>query len=214
MATNPDDQPIKPIARALTIREAELATGINSRSIRRRLAAGSFPGAFKDADEDRPNARVWRIPVEDLEAAGLGPVDLERRAEEEPSLSVVTSPAPSTATLVATDRFGRLRTELAEAVATAEVALLRAEAEKWRAVAEERGRALERADLALHTLATTVANQPSPVPAAAPPPAPATEERRPPSSAVPQHVRNEAVLYAEIMKTKRSASNPWWRRRR
>ena len=99
-------------------------------------------------------------------------------------------------------------------MATAEVALLRAEAEKWRAVAEERGRALERADLALHTLATTVANQPTPVPAAPPPPAPATEERRPPSSAVPQHVRNEAVLYAEIMKTKRSASNPWWRRRR
>src|SRR5438552_2174901 len=94
MATNPDDQPIKPIARALTIREAELATGINSRSIRRRLAAGTFPGAFKDADRDRPNARVWRIPVEDLEAAGLGPVDLERRAEQEPALSVITPPEP------------------------------------------------------------------------------------------------------------------------
>jgi len=212
MATNPDDQPIEPIARALTIREAELATGINGRSIRRRLAAGTFPGAFKDADVDRPNARVWRIPVEDLEAAGLGPVDLESPSAAEPGLSVVTSsPAP---TVVTTDRFGRLRTELAEAVAAAEVALLRAEAEKWRAVAEERARALERADVALHTLATTVANQPSPGPAAPPPPAPSAEERRPASSAVPQHVRNEAVLYAEIMKSRRNARNPCWRRRR
>src|SRR5438477_2490161 len=126
MATNPGDHPIPPVARALTIREAELATGINSRSIRRRLAAGTFPGAFKDADRDRPNARVWRIPVEDLEAAGLGPVDLERRAEQEPALSVITPPEPPTTALVATDRFGRLRTELAEAVAAAEVALLRA----------------------------------------------------------------------------------------
>ena len=212
MATNPGDHPIQPVARALTIREAELATGINSRSIRRRLAAGTFPGAFKDADRDRPNARVWRIPVEDLEAAGLGPLHLENRAEEEPGLSVVTSPPGPT--VLATDRFGRLRTELAEAVAAAEVALLRAEAEKWRAVAEERGRALERADLALNTLATTVAKQPSPSPAAPSPPAPAPEERRTASSAVPQHVRNEAVLYAEMMSVRRNAGNPWWRRRR
>jgi hypothetical protein len=212
IATNPNDQPIKPAARALTIREAENATGINSRSIRRRLAAGVFPGAYKDTDVDRPNARVWRIPIEDLEAAGLGPLDLESPDEQEPALSVITSSPPTAATLVGTDRFGRLRSELAEAVATAELALLRAEAEKWRAVAEERGHALDRADLALRTLAATLGAQSSP---AAPPPKPASDERQTASTAIPQHVRSEAVLYAEMLSARLNPPrNPWWRRGR
>src|SRR5438445_1015918 len=117
MATNPDDQPTKPVARALTIREAEYATGINSRSIRRRLAAGVFPRAYKDTDCDQPDARVWRIPVGDLEAAGLGPLDLSSPVEHERVLPAITSSQPTAATLIGTDRFARLRTELAEAVA-------------------------------------------------------------------------------------------------
>ena len=48
--------------------------------------------------------------------------------------------------LVRSDRFGRLRAELAEAVAAAEIALLRAEAERWRVIADERATALDRAD--------------------------------------------------------------------
>jgi hypothetical protein len=212
IATNPNDKPIEPFARALTIREAENATGINSRSIRRRLAAGVFPGAYKDADPDRPNARVWRIPVEDLEGAGLGPLDLKAPDERELALSVITSPPPTAATLIETDRFGRLRSELAEAVATAELALLRAEAEKWRAVAEERGQALDRADLALRTLSATLGAAPS---AATPPPKPPTDERRTATTTVPEHVRSEAVLYAETLSARRKAPrNPWWRRHR
>ncbi|MDP9332975.1 MAG: hypothetical protein M3Q30_06670 [Actinomycetota bacterium] len=209
--TNPSNQPIEPVAHALTIREAESATGINSRSIRRRLAAGVFPGAYKDTDCDRPNARVWRIPVGDLEAAGLGPLDLARPVERELVLPVITSSPLTAATLIGTDRFARLRTELAEAVAAAELTLLRAEVEKWRAIAEERGRALERADLALQTLVTTLGPAASP---GEPPPRPATYERQTATTAVPPHVRSEAVLYAEKLSARRSAPEPWWRRRR
>jgi hypothetical protein len=208
--TNPSGQPIEPAARALTIREAERATGITSRSIRRRLAAGVFPGAYKDADSDRSNARVWRIPVEDLEAAGLGPLDLASPVEQELALPVITSSRPTAAPLIGTDRFARLRSELAEAVAAAELTLLRAEVEKWRAIAEERGYALERADLALHTLVATLGALPSPE---GPSPTPATDQRQT-ATTVPPHVRSEAVLYAERLSARRNAPEPWWRRRR
>ncbi len=211
ISTNSGGQPIEPAVRALTIREAESATGMNSGSIRRRLAAGVFPGAYKDTDCDEPNARVWRIPVGDLEAAGLGPLDLARPVERELVLPVVTSSPPTAAALIGTDRFARLRTELAEAVAAAELTLLRAEVEKWRAVAEERGRALERADLALHLVGTTLGAAPSP---GEPSPTPATDGRQVATSAVPPHVRSEAVLYAEKLSVRRNAPEPWWRRRR
>ena len=211
ISTNPGGQPIEPSARALTIREAEYATGINSRSIRRRLAAGVFPRAYKDTDCDQPDARVWRIPVGDLEAAGLGPLDLTSPVEHERVLPAITSSQPTAATLIGTDRFARLRTELAEAVAAAELTLLRAEVEKWRAIAEERGRALERADRALHMLGTTLGAAPSPP---EPAPGPATGERPTGTTAVPAHVRSEAVLYAEKLSFRRGAPEPWWRRRR
>ena len=211
ISTNPGGQPIEPPARALTIREAEHATGMNSRSIRRRLAAGAFPRAYKDTDCDQPDAHVWRIPVGDLEAAGLGPLDLASPGEHERVLPAISSSQPTAATLIGTDRFARLRTELAEAVAAAELTLLRAEVEKWRAIAEERGRALERADLALHILGTTLGGAPSP---AEPSPGPATGERPTGTTAVRAYVRSEAVLYAGKLSARRRAPEPWWRRRR
>ena len=210
ISTNPGGQPIEPPARALTIREAEHATGMNSRSIRRRLAAGAFPRAYKDTDCDQPDAHVWRIPVGDLEAAGLGPLDLASPVEHERVLPAVTSSQPTAATLIGTDRFARLRTELAEAVAAAELKLLRAEVEKWRAIAEERGRALERADRALHMLGTTLAAPSPPEPS----PGPATGERPTGTTAVPAYIRSEAVLYAAKLSVRRGAPEPWWRRRR
>jgi len=90
--------------------------------------------------------------------------------------------------IVPSDRFGRLRAELAQLVAEAELARVRAECDKWRAIAEERDRALDRADLTLQTLVNALqlgqsapappaqAAAPSPAPAAPAPPAPAERE--------------------------------------
>jgi hypothetical protein len=212
MFANPRDQSIKTERCALTIREAADAAGITSRSVRRRLTAGAFPGAYKDSQAGGPDAQIWRIPVEDLEAAGIGPLDFDRPAGRDLARTLVESSPPTAATLLGTDRFARLRSELAEAVASAEVALLRAEAEKWRAVAEERNRALERADTALQTLAMSLGNRASPD--VAPPASPTTNDPQSATSAVPQLLRSEAALYAEVLSARLNAPRkPWWRRR-
>lgn len=118
----------------LTITEAANAAGVDRRTIRRRLDSGAFPGAVRD-QEHGPHrgagGAVWRIPIEDLLAAGL--VLHAPTAAEEP-----TPPAP---------------------VVVSDAELLRQELEVWRrraevaeAVAEERGHALDDARLALRAL--------------------------------------------------------------
>jgi hypothetical protein len=69
------------------------------------------------------------------------------------------------AELVRADRVERLRTELATEVASAELAQALRECERaseeretWRSIAEERGRALERSDFVLQTLAGVLTN--------------------------------------------------------
>ena len=220
-ATRAIDEAIEPVSGTLSIRAAATATGTSVRSIRRRLAAGAFPGAYKGTDPSQPDTMIWLIPVSDLEATGLGPLDLIAAMRNELSSSVVSAPAPTAGILIGTDRFARLRSELAEAVASAELALLRAEAEKWRAVADERGHALERADFALQTLSTALALPDAgavsgvvPGEGAAPvvDTGPVVDER-----AVPLYIRSEAVLYAESMSARGRARTPrpsWWRRRR
>src|SRR4051794_24501131 len=54
---------------ALTIADAARATGTDRQSIRRRLQAGEFPNAFKDAQG------FWRIYETDLHPAGAGAPD-------------------------------------------------------------------------------------------------------------------------------------------
>ena len=220
--THPDDDRIAATGRALTIREAASAVGVNSRTIRRRLAAGAFPGAYKDTDPTQPGAVVWRIPVEELEAAGLVPGGLYSSAFDEMTAELIATSPPTVASIVATDRFARLRSDLAEAVASAELALLRAQADRWRAVAEERGHALERADLALQTLSSALESRPIALAAPAPPPAAAPVAPAPPVAPgpipnpiapVPQHLRSEAVLYAESFVNRRTQRR-WWRRKR
>jgi hypothetical protein len=51
----------------LTVREAAKACAVHANTVRRRLKGGEFPNAFRDS------AGAWRIPVVDLEAAGLRP---------------------------------------------------------------------------------------------------------------------------------------------
>ena len=110
--------------------------------------------------------------------------------------------------VVGTDRFARLRSELAEAVAAAELSLVRAEIEKWRAVAEERGRALERADFVLKTVAAAGG---SAAPAISEPSATPVPEA--PHPDIPEHVREEARRYAVLAEALRELPpRSRWRR--
>lgn len=79
---------------ALSISEAARICGVKRRTIRRRHQAGEFEHAFKDADD------TWRIPVNDLVAAGLRP-------------NVVTDPDEPRIVFSAASQVDRLRTEVA-----------------------------------------------------------------------------------------------------
>ncbi len=148
------DQPSGP---AVTIRDAAAACRLSPRTIRRKVADGALPNAYKAGEDDAEPSGIWMIPVADLEAAGLNPTlvhpTLTQGARAEPHSD---ADGPTVLELVRSDRFGRLRAELAEAVAAAEIALLRAEAERWRTVADERAAALDRADTALKALTTAL----------------------------------------------------------
>lgn len=61
-----------------TISDAADRVGVSRSTIRRYREAGKFPHAFKDS------GGVWKVPLEDLLALGLRPVD--------PALSVVPEP--------------------------------------------------------------------------------------------------------------------------
>lgn len=63
---------------ALTLTDAARATGVSRVTMRRYLDAGRFPNAFRDADSGSGALAPWRIPLDDLRAAGL---DVDRPAE-------------------------------------------------------------------------------------------------------------------------------------
>jgi hypothetical protein len=222
------DQPSGP---ALTIRDAAAACRLSSRTIRRKLTAGAFPNARKTGSNDEDEQEgAWMIPVADLEAAGLNPTMVH------PTLASAARgegngehDGPTVLELVRSDRFGRLRAELAEAVASAEISLLRAEAERWRTVADERAAALDRADTALKALTTALtagqlaptmqpaiyAAPPPPAAVAPPPPrsAAAPPAARSDMAAVPPLVRAEAMRYTATLQALhelRRQQNRWW----
>lgn len=64
-----------------SISDAADRVGVSRSTIRRYRESGKFPHAFKDS------AGVWKVPLEDLLAVGLRPVD--------PALSVVPEPVES-----------------------------------------------------------------------------------------------------------------------
>jgi hypothetical protein len=198
---------------SLTIREAAAACGLSPRTIRRKLTADSFPNAFKLSPRDGETEGVWKIPVADLEAAGLSPTLLQHptitngSSQPEPA-----SDGPTVLELVRSDRFGRLRAELAEAVAAAEIALLRAEAERWRSLADERATALDRADIALKALTTAMSSGTVAGTGVA---RTANDPEQAPGDivAVPPLVRAEAMRYTATLQALhdlRKQQNRWW----
>ena len=229
------DQPSGP---AVTIRDAAAACRLSPRTIRRKIAEGAFPHAYKAGEDDAEPSGIWMIPVADLEAAGLNPTLVHptfthaARGEHAGADGDGDGDGdgPTVLELVRSDRFGRLRAELAEAVASAEIALLRAEAERWRTVADERAAALDRADTALKALTTALSagqlpaatprvSAPPPTPAVAPP-APAAAPAPLPTPglpndivAVPPLVRAEAMRYTATLQALhdlRRQQNRWW----
>ena len=204
---------------SLTIRDAAAACRLSPRTIRRKLTAGSFPNAFKTGPRDPDfEPGVWKIPLADLERAGLEPTPAQRtfggtpRASAEPERPR-DGDGPTVLELVRSDRFGRLRAELAEAVAAAEIALLRAEAERWRSLADERARALDRADTALKALTTAMGDGTRPAGNGAG--GPAAPQAAPPGDivAVPPLVRAEAMRYTATLQALhdlRRQQNRWW----
>jgi hypothetical protein len=197
----------------LTIREAAAACGISPRTIRRKLNTEAFPNAYKLRPRAGETEGVWKIPLSDLEEAGLAPTLLHPAQNGTTSSAPAESDSsgPTVLELVRSDRFGRLRAELAEAVAAAEIALLRAEAERWRSLADERAQALDRADTALKAL-TTAMGQGGGMQMTrngAPDPAQAQGD----IVAVPPLVRAEAMRYTATLQALhdlRKQQNRWW----
>jgi hypothetical protein len=202
----------QPVGNALTIREAAAACRLSPRTIRRKLNTGVFPNAFKTGPHEagHDDDGIWKIPVSDLEQAGLNPTLVHPtltssiRAEPDPEPD-----GPTVLELVRSDRFGRLRAELAEAVAAAEIALLRAEAERWRVLADERATALDRADTALKALTTAMSSGVVSVGSNA------ATRVQPPGDivAVPPLVRAEAMRYTATLQALhdlRRQQNRWW----
>ena len=58
---------------SLTIAEAARLCGVSASTIRRYLAAGRFPTARQQPNPIRGQRGLWRIPTQDLLAAGLRP---------------------------------------------------------------------------------------------------------------------------------------------
>lgn len=128
----PDHEPVRP---TFTLTEAAQATGTSRSTIKRKLAAGEFPDAAKDADG------VWRFSPGDLLAAGLKlrtPADAgrSRRDDEDQGDDEAAELLDRIADLERLLTIERVRRESAEQVAaerekramTAERALLMLEA--------------------------------------------------------------------------------------
>jgi excisionase family DNA binding protein len=58
---------------SLTIAEAARLCGVSASTIRRYLAAGRFPAAYQQPNSTAGQRGLWRIPTQDLLAAGLRP---------------------------------------------------------------------------------------------------------------------------------------------
>lgn len=116
----------------LTVRQAAKATRVSMRTIRRRLSAGEFPNATQDTSD---RLMPWRIPVDDLLAAGMTLYAPTPADEDEPAPQVQHEQR---------DELDVLRAEVAEWRRRAEVA---------EAIADERAARIEDLGVALRALA-------------------------------------------------------------
>lgn len=124
--------------RLFTLSEAATACGVSRSRIRRMLDAGEFPNAVQEGDPEKgASARVWRVPLADLLAAGLMP-------NREPD-SPATYPGKDAeqGEQVAGQELADLRHELA---------LERTRREAAEDIARERERAIEVLERALRLL--------------------------------------------------------------
>src|SRR5699024_8692389 len=89
------DRPAAPPRRGLrawparptwTLREAEERCGVSRSTLKRRLAAGDFPNAYKTSQGQ------WRVPVNDLIAAGYQPDAVDWGEEQEEPAPATTPP--------------------------------------------------------------------------------------------------------------------------
>ena len=208
---------------AFSVREAAVVCGVSPSAIRRKVRAGVFPNA-----EKLPSG-AWRIPVSDLEGAGLTPNGAAPMTAASRSTAVELVGLPVLEEFAGTAPYAHLRVELGEAVAMVQTERIHSELEKWQIVADERERSLARADLAMDTVARAVESaaiisqaavevtlepaQEDDVAPAAPAP-PASRAAAPPirggaastpsgAAEIPPDVRAEARRYAESLRSAR-----------
>lgn len=72
------------IGHVYTLKQAAKLTGVSHSTIRRRQEEGAFPNMFKDSDG------AWKIPLSDLEQAGIRPRSTERPQPKMDRSSTVT----------------------------------------------------------------------------------------------------------------------------
>ena len=119
-----------------SVTEAARASGVDRRTIKRRLDAGEFPNAHRRPTGRGPGTGPWLVPLDDLLAVGLRP-DVGR-ARGHPIRGGPQLPGPEL----------RLRAALADAERRAEVA---------EALAAERERVIQAQQVALRAFAAGVA---------------------------------------------------------
>jgi hypothetical protein len=96
---------------ALTLTEAAAATGTSRRTLTRALSGDKFPSAYREAGPKGPETGPWRVPIEDLLAAGFR---LHQPAPPDSPATVIDDAAPQPQPAV--DEW-RIRAEVAEAMA-------------------------------------------------------------------------------------------------
>jgi len=146
-----------------TVRDAARACAVHANTVRRRLKAGEFPNAFRD------HTGTWRIPVADLEAAGLRPQRAQGQAS--PRDVVVIPEASSMGLPTMRETYEALRTLEEEADAMrATIDDLNRRAIFAETLAQERADRIEDLRMALRALEAVnprpqerMAAQPTPV---------------------------------------------------
>jgi predicted DNA-binding transcriptional regulator AlpA len=93
---------------AWTLTEAVERTGASRSTLRRYLAAGKFPNAYKDTSS------AWRFPLEDLLAAGLSPSEPARERALSASTEQTMSKPPEQTTTASTEQVSKLEQALRE----------------------------------------------------------------------------------------------------